>query len=349
MNEFALLKQEEVKVLDAQLRDRDAAIDGAEEFEKKRSGLEIQIGEIKGQSDNDNAKKLRAEAEKLDMEIRQLEEELLQMKAQYRRLVDKANQTESAMQSRLSSFNASLGIVDSEIARFLKRPPIEQSLQIPGFEASVEDFYALHPQRRTLAMAKDHWQEEKVIIQRRKEDVEAEKEALNDGSGIWRQVTEEINAFEKLLREQTQKLSQSQGGGAEDMSRVLARMDNTMEFLERQFQHAQDRGWNLLVCCVGAELEAFREGKSLLVNTLGLVQEGEEHALQGEELTQYSGATNGAVANGSNESLNDTLREMTAENADSRPAGPPPAKTQIDSRSESEDDDPGPAFLISHA
>lgn len=344
MKELVILKEQEIKVLDGQQRKREKAIQSVEVFEEKKVGLETQIAEIQNASDNKNASDLKADAEQLESEIRQLEDEIAEKKARHQHLINQANQTASSVQSKLSSFEASMKMLDSDIKEFLKRPPIEQSLHTMASNAAP-GLYALNPKRRTLNMAKEHWLDEEESLSNRKHDVEVEMNALKEGSVMWRAVVSEINSFEDWLQHETGHLSKNVGHN--DMSAVLQRMGDIIQTLEQRFEVAEDNGWNLLVCSIGAELEAYREGKVLLSQTFGLVQGDVGDKDQGtpeEDLPR-----NGGMMHGSNESLKATMFEMSLDEGKEEASHAAASHSSVaDQHSESEDDGPGADFLISH-
>lgn len=352
MNDFALLKEEELKVLNEQERRREQAIRKVKVFEDKKAGLSKQISEIENEEGAQLVHSIKAEAENLESEIKRLEDELAEKKARHRHLISQASQRESAVQSKLSSFEASMKILDSEIRRFLKQPPIEQSLVV-GEDDTVAagDFYALTPKRRTLDLAKDHWQGEEAMLRDRKKDVAAEMAALKEGSKMWREIVAEINSFETWLRKQTHELSRTQSTAPNDIADTLTRVDNMIGMLEQRYQSAEENGWNLLVCCIGAELEAFNEGKKLLSQTVGLAQaNGEEGSRRSadSDLLQYKSASeNDEGSHGSNESLKATMLAMDGA-LDAGLLQRPSQESVPASHSESEDEGPGPDFLISH-
>ena len=350
MSDFVLLRQEEIRILDRQLDDREDALRNVDMFEEKRAALDMEVARIRNEDDSQKAKSIRSEADQLGIEIQELETKLLEMKARYRILVDEAAQNDSSVQSKLSSYTASLVLLDSNIRKFLAKPPIQQSLDHDKLDTRLEDFYALNPKRRTLGMAKDHWQQEATRLKRRREDVIKEMTALEEGGAVWRGVVDEVNNFEKSLKEQTHETSASQQDTNQEMSKTLARMEATIEFLDSQFRFAEENGWNLLLCCIGAELEAFREGKAILEETVGIVDKnGVENGVPKApgELMQYGGDPNGGSAHGSNESLNTTLLQMNGV-VRKAPQDNPANDSGMGTRSESDDEDPSPEFLISH-
>lgn len=351
MEEFVLLKEEELRVLSEQERRREQALKRVKVFEDKKAGLSTTIAEIKNEEGAQLANSIKTEAENLELEIKRLEDELAEKKARHRHLISQASQRESSVQSKLSSFETSMKMLDSEIETFLRRPPIEQSLQVGQHNAiAAGDFYALNPKRRTLDLAKDHWQGEAAMLRDRKEDVASEMAALKEGSEIWRGIVTEINHFEKWLQKQTKELPRTQSDGPSDMSIALSRIDSLIALLAQRYQLAEDNGWNLLLCCIGAELEAYREGRALLSQTLGLIQEshGDDQATLESELIQYGGPDeNGQGLHGSNESLKATILAMDGA-VDDRPQEMSSGGTMPESHWESEDEGPGPDFLISH-
>ncbi len=395
MHDFAALKQEEERILETQVQEREDALKRVEAFMSKREGIQSEINSITSETGAQSAGHLRAEANELDTQIRELENRLFEMKARHRHLTDEAQQLENSVQSKLSSYNASFDLLDKDIKRFLARPPIVQASTgiarnpVEGSGGSAESFYALTPKRRTLQMANDHWRDEREDLRRRKEAIEWEKTALQDGGRVWREVVTEIQTFEKDLKGQMQKLSMgpvSQQERDEGMTAVLNSMDKTMEFLERHLQEAEEKHWKLLICCMGAELEAFREGREILIDASGLrdthveqeaeqngsLEEGDTSAAapespdeaflplakadadtEGDSTLDYGYGTGSTVLSRPNPDQKGdgkrTSSELLPDLATARTRTG--TGTGIDSRSsesELEDDDPGPDFLISH-
>ena len=366
MRQFADLRAGEVAVIESQFDRRMAAIRAADSLGDKRTGLENQVASAKDQAINVNAAELRDEAQKLEQEMRRLEDELAVMRMRHAQLVKQATQTENAVESKLSSFNESIKLVDSEIRDFLKRPPVESEIPFIGSDTSAE-FYKLHPKRRTLGMAKAQWRDEARALDAFKESVEEDMRALRDGREIWRTIVLEINAFEKWFKAEMKRPPQGPNTHPENMHEILVRIEEMTETLDRHLQEALEKDWHLLIAAIGAELEAFREGKELFRKIAGLppaadgdvFQRGEELVslrggaadgtsfLQSEEGKQLGSSRGGAALfNGSNESLNATLREMKLGGQEELTEEVP--RPVSEPRSESEDDGPGPDLLISH-
>jgi hypothetical protein len=414
MREFAALKREEERYIGAQVQEREDALDHVEAFMSKRDGIQSEIASISSESSAQSVGHLRAEANGLDIQIRELENKLFEMKARHRHLIDEAQQVENSVQSKLSSYNASLELLDNEIKQFLARPPISQpgSATAPDSANSTFDrgsFYALNPKRRSLQMANEHWREEREELKRRKKAIERERTALEDGGRVWREVMNEVQTFEKDLKAQMQKLSinsTSQQERDEGMATLLSKMEKTMDLLEGRLQDAEQKDWKLLICCIGAELEAFREGREMLTDASGLghthaqgkqengpVDDGDDgdnvkaaaaasisvdfltdaplpqpEASLTEDATtdheyEYEYGTGSAILSkarptrDTNINGNDRHNELLLPDRARAETGTGPGKGKgtgtvlpyVDSRSsESENDDPGPDFLISH-
>jgi hypothetical protein len=409
MRDFAILKDEEITILESQYLMRDRAAKQAQAYEDKRAALESEASTVKNDGSASMAAGIRNEAQELDMEIKELEIRLMEMRARHRHLLDRANQLESSVAAKLSSYNSSIAIVDMEIRKFLRRPPIEQSLPSPGSGGAELGMYALKPERRTLEMAKEQWKAEQEILAQRRADVENERRALQEGRKMWQSAVQRITDFEKSLRAQTKSLSQSQlqPGDAAPAAQLLSDLSSLIESLESDVSHAESNDWNLLICCLGAELEALREGRAILEQALGIVTEDMTNSMSkpqadhvddqdqdapDDNLIRFGGNANDGVryspGASSNKSLEETLKEFgngePSETGGGRPGrkktekegtstreelktaarqnqilrtvaarsgsvlgfgfGPTP-----DSRSDTEDDDPGPDFFISHA
>jgi hypothetical protein len=392
MQDFAALKQEEEKILDSQLQARQNALHRIESFNAKRAGLTTEISSITSEPSAQSAHRLRTEANVIEVEIKELEGRLFEMKARHRHLVDEAQRVENSVQSKLSSYNASLELLEKEISGFLARPPVEQSIATAissprddgarsrGTLSETASFHSLHPKRRTLDMATEHWQQEAQELQRRKAEIEREKTALEEGSTLWREVVAEIQSAEKEIKSQMSKLSssppfssmppQESDAGIEG---VLMKMDHTIDMLAGQLKLAEEKDWKLLICAIGAEWEAFREGREMWIEACGLqlnhdrLQDPEtQNGLVDFADEDREGGTPDLDSPGETFLRQPSLSADDEDAADGeeasgsvilskRPDGQEVGDQELlsglartDSRSESEDEDPGPDFLISH-
>ncbi|KAL9607459.1 MAG: hypothetical protein Q9167_007635 [Letrouitia subvulpina] len=130
------------------------------------------------------------------------------------------------------------------------------------------------------------------------------------------------------------------------MEKVLKKMALARGKVEEGLKTAEEKGWNLLVVCIGAELEALMEGEGLLKGALGLdleldngdaAEEGRRdmndaaHGLgngNGDVELQSLGRTNGSQGTRDMEELNGVGEEEGREEP-------------------YDDDEPGPELLFS--
>lgn len=384
MQDFAKLKEEELKILDSQSQGRRSALDKLEAFQGKRSGLQLQIDAIKQEGTSASSDQLHKEAQEIGLEIRELEDKLFELKARQRHVLAQASQIENTVNSKLSSYTSSLELVDREIKQYLKQPPLRSTLPIPA--GLGQSMYDLKPERRTLAMAKEQWSNEQAFLDAKRTEAEQEKAALQAGSTMWRESVERINLFEKDLRAATRDPPQSEStttpSAERRMHTLLPELDSTITLLTQNLHLAESKQWNLLICCLAPELEALTQGRSLLRQTLGLPpldsvpwpdvnedqQEEHEHdsELDGPPHDLLNGRSS-SPSGESNKSLEETLkafrdpepppadpkgktalRTSQVQNDSNRGFGFGATKVTADS-SESEEDDPGPDFLLSHS
>lgn len=272
------LREEERELLGFRDGERKDALIEVDEFSTKKSGLEEAISSIRNDRDSQRSTQLKDEAHTLVSEIRELETRLYEMKARHRHVMQEISEIENSVESKLSSYNASLSLVESNIRKYLQNPPLH-----PLSPTTDEPtFYSLHPKRRTLDMAREHWKAEQDRIHRRQSEVDAEIQALEAGGGVWKQVVTEVTGFEKRLRAEMRRSiqTQSQVLEADGSSRaqteddpakvILEDLQVTTKRVEGQLEIAEDRGWKLLMCCIGAELEALREAREMLLDVFNV-------------------------------------------------------------------------------
>jgi hypothetical protein len=114
----------------------------------------------------------------------------------------------------------------------------------------------------------------------------------------------------------------------------LEQMEATISFLEEKLELATARAWNLLVCAIGAELEAFVQGKTVLEEALGVKRKGKERAVN--TLLDFS---NGEHEHG---------EEMTGSAIRVGVRSPPKPSLPKPKLYDTEDEDPDPELMISH-
>jgi hypothetical protein len=273
IQQLASVKAEELNYLDEDLQDLHGIVGQTDAWTKKRTRLEQKIQDIEqGESSASRTQALHAEASELEREIRQKEEELAALKARHRSVLAELDSGENAVEAKLSSYKASLAILDKNVAGFLSRPPDTNHVSL-----SSSSYLSLPPRRRTLDMAHEYWTEEHTRLIEKCEEVDIERAALDEGAILWNDVVKRITSFETLLQDMMRSPSR-----APAPSKITAKMDATIAYLEEKLDFVKSREWNLLFLAIGAELEAFKQGQDVLEEALGVKKsrKGKERAVE---------------------------------------------------------------------
>jgi hypothetical protein len=375
MSDLLSLREEERRLIQSRIQQRQDTIAEIDTFANKKERLEKTISDIENDREGKRARELKGEAKSLEQEIEELELKLADMKARHRHIIQEVSRIENSVDAKLSSYKESLSIVDIEISRYLGSPPL-QPLR-PDVDRS--SFYSLHPKRRTLEMARDHWRTEQTELKERLHNVDLEIAALDDGGPLWQSVVKEISAFERRLKGEMQQsiiLSKSMLPDVENLAdqqeqgkRIIADLEITTRLIEEKLEVAEEKDWRLLVCSIGAELQALREAQSLLKQAFDY-----EQPTEGKESPPIFGtAVNNDNENNNNNDQSRTTKETKDTNSSTLPNPPPPTITiaseddehadeppayllkdlmsddvkSTSFRSEDEDDEPDPAWLLS--
>jgi predicted nucleic acid-binding Zn-ribbon protein len=324
------LKLQEARVLEDEVLQRDDVLSAVQSFERKSAGLQGHIRDIESEDTTRRVNELKGEEKTLDHEIHELETRLYEMKARQRHLLREIDGLNNSVQSKLSSYKSALVLADKDIKNFLARPP----LQSTNHTAAAAGIWSLPRERRTLEMAKEHYTDEQHALRTRLSTVEEEKNALEDGAAVWEEVVQEVSSVEKALREEMQLIrpplldSDSAKPAAEGMRNILQIMQRARSRIESRLDLAEAKNWKLLVCCIGAELEALVEGQGVLE---GAFEASEPGRGKGKGKMNGHGAGMSLLGEeGPDLEHADELLSMERE------------------RSEDEDDGPGPELLISH-
>ncbi|KAF3399548.1 hypothetical protein DPV78_006419 [Talaromyces pinophilus] len=376
MSDLLSLREEEKRLLRRQIQQRQDAIKEVDTFANKKAGLEKTLSDLENDREGNRARKLKGEAKGLEQEIEELELKLADMKARHRHIIQEVSRIENAVDAKLSSYKESLSILDTEVRRYLETPP----LQPLHHDVKTSSFYSLNPKRRTLELAREHWQTEQSELAKRQESVDLEIAALDDGGPVWQTVVKEISNFERRLRDGMQQsliLSKSsmlpsdneEGLKREQGKTIIEDLEATTRLIEEKLELAEEKDWKLLVCSIGTELAALREAQVMLKQMFGYTdQEDPEH--------QITGATETKTARNSISNLRGSDQRQESQgvelnSATTRKEYPPPISVSQDDehadepppdllkdmtseelksttfRSEDEDDEPDPAWLLS--
>ena len=126
-------------------------------------------------------------------------------------------------------------------------------------------FLATHHQASPTT-AIEAWTLEKEALEEQKEQCKTEAEALRDGIVMWEDVLALVKEFEKSLKSQLSSSSPSQA----TKETLLRGIEDIIEKLDQRLTVAEERNWKLLVCSIGTELQAFKEAREMMRQSLGL-------------------------------------------------------------------------------
>ena len=336
ISDLASLKFEEGRVIEVELLEREQVLSTVQQFEAKMDGLKGHMNRIKSEDKTRKVEELKGEERALGQEIQELETRLWEMKAKHRQLLQEIEGLDNSVQSKLSSYQSALVLAEKESRTFIERPPIQGSMT-----TSIPGLWSLPVERRTLQMVRDQYADEQDILRKRLDDVEMERVALADGSGIWHEVVDEVNGVEMLLREEMREMQAPlvQGNGNDNaiggMKKILNHMSKARSQIASKLEISEARDWKLLICCIGAELEAMNEGQTVLQRALEAAERsGGKGYVSKDGNTPVMGARSVSSVE-----LSGCLEEL-GKQEQAEPRG-------ISDRSEDEDDGPGPDLLIS--
>lgn len=298
-----LKRDENAHIVDA-MAQREDALNYLDGLGTRNSDIQAELHDLEENGDEPLAKELRelgTQHGALSEEIRQLEERLAAMRFQCRTLEERMDDIKNKREAGLSGYHGALRDVTNEVKAFVQHPPIQpldpdllnHGGEVEGDPAASGgvEFMRLIPERRTLEMAKSWWEAEMSVLERCKERIDTDRLALEEGGQVWDKVTQLVSTFEADLRQAMQNGAASPSDSTskgkekvpsleETISSQLSRMKQVIDELESYMRLAEEKHWNLLICAIGAELEAFKEGANVFE---GLVNPPEEHPASAQD------------------------------------------------------------------
>lgn len=259
------VKGEEIEEIDEDIREKEGTIEKIDGWAQKREKLREAERHVEANEDTVRARRLRKEAEALQVEINHVELQLADMKSRQRKLLREATAAENAVQAKMATYTSSLRLLEEDVQKFLSINATNSGSRPSSSDGSVS-IWQLPLKRRTLDMAKQHWTEERKSILHQRESVELEKSALDEGAVLWKDIVVQLTDFERFLRKRmaTSTNANQEGDGPEAGPELLNRMDALISNLESKSDLAVAKQWNLLIAAIGAELDALRQGRQLL-------------------------------------------------------------------------------------
>ncbi|KAM0344111.1 hypothetical protein ACHAPU_007832 [Fusarium lateritium] len=365
------LKSEEDSHLNTALEQRKDALAYLDKMSKRRDDIYSELHALEDDEQEPLGQELRelgAEQQALDHDIRLLEEKLVGMRNRRRWVREKMEDVKNRREAGLSGYRAAGRDVDTEVRTLIQRPPIAP-LDIDALGTATKahskenldmlrgtEFLQLRPERRTVEMARTWWEGEIAVLERRKAQIAEDRQALDEGSEVWSEVTGLVAQFESKLRELV-KASQARDADEEPQQAViqnqLSEINAVVEELEKRLQLAESKHWNLLICAIGAELEAFLEAKAVLMATFAVPDESvttEDHPEQSVSTDNTEEASQESREESHDESDNEVPADLLVSRFEDHDHDPPdsPQQQSVVLRRDSSENDVPAEFLVEH-
>lgn len=303
------LKADEDAHVEAAIAQRKDALSYLNRMSSRRDKINTELQTLEDDSEEPLGKELQElglEHDNLGQEIKLLEKKLVGMRNRRRQLRDRIDNVKNRREAGLSGYRAAGRDVDLEMQNLIHRPPIAPldldairetgqngtatvSLESPG----GLEFLRLRPERRTVGMARAWWEGEISILEHRRAQILSDRQALDEGAKVWSEVIQLVIDFESQLRTMVKASLTSDRQGTTDtqqatLQKQLAGVGSVASELEKRLQLAEEKHWNLLICAIGAELEAFIQAKDMLSSTLEPVDDGDGDEEPEDETAQSS-------------------------------------------------------------
>jgi hypothetical protein len=287
------LKAEEDARVNAAISQRKTALARLRKVSGRQNKVTTELKLLEEDDDEPLGKELReleAKRGSLTQEIKELEERLVGLRDKRRWVDDRIHDVRNRREAGLSGYRGALKDVEAEVNAIVRRPPVKPLDRefwrgLGGneggegdLEPGGEEFMSLIPERRTLDMAKTWWEAEIRALEKRRKEVDKNREALERGEEMWRETMDLVNTYESGLAKLTKghisvpviaKGKEKDDGQGGIVQHLLSEMGAVTGALEHKLQVAEKNSWNLLICAIGAELDAFKEAERVLRLTLG--------------------------------------------------------------------------------
>jgi hypothetical protein len=190
-----------------------------------------------------------------------------------------------------------------------------------------------------LDLAHEYWAEEHTRLIEKCEEVDIERAALDEGAILWNDVVKQIISFETSLQDMMQQKPRSLSS-----SKVLENMLATIKFLEEKSDFVREREWNLLFIAINAELEAFKQGKDMLEDALGVKKskKGKEKVVENLVDTNEESRKSPKSAESAEEEISRSAIRIPKDPKELLVSSPKPSFFDTDN------EDPDPDLMISH-
>ncbi|MCJ1377328.1 hypothetical protein MMC17_000422 [Xylographa soralifera] len=278
LHDLVQVKAQEEAVLAAQLGQHEDTLTEMEAAEAKRKGImgRIEAIERNGREGMEAVDKLEREERDIERTILETEERLAELRVRLKRVRARREEGGNRLDARLSSWRAAL--------EGLERAVGERWLGDKGTGLRKgKGVLALPRERRTLGLVRESVKEERAEVEGKLVRVEREREACGRGAEVWGGVITTIEEVERRLKAELRSTKSAkkkpkldtgereqveETAGEGGMEAMLQHTTSALSTLSTQLDLAESQGWKLLVCSIGAEVEALREGREMLLSAL---------------------------------------------------------------------------------
>lgn len=260
MHDLLRVEQEEFRLAGAALQRERAQLQRFSSWISQREELRAAIGKIRqDKQQGGRIVELQSEAAAVAEQIDNLEAQLTELKSRQRAVKLELASLENSVESELSSYTASLALLDREVDQHVKasigltsRPSHSQTATLPK---SVSGGHALEALRDCALQ-----DEEKTLADRDRHELETQ--ALEQGIPVWNKVVGLVTSFERLLQREIGCVNSEDASSR--LQSLLVKLDSTIAVIESELDMAEVKDWKLLMCAIGAELDALSQGREVL-------------------------------------------------------------------------------------
>jgi len=277
MTELASLRCNESHIISEELHNVEANSATIRAWQTQRARLEKEIDHLQQTPESVQLRKLEEDNAALDNQIEALEIQLAELQSRRRAGRLEVQAGKNRVNATLSSYYAALELVDRDVDAFLAG--FNQSRDMRGSQTTAARWMSQtggSGVRMTLKDAAEKVSTQADLLREANTAATAEQAALTAGIEVWTEVLNGIRTFEKTLALHLRRCGEPRKniarGGTEGTTdeEVLELMDQTMAGLEARLAHVEEQGWNLLVCAIAAEVQAFGLGREMLAQMLGV-------------------------------------------------------------------------------
>lgn len=256
MHALSLVSLELYARADRRVHDEQHASVRVSEWITRRSSLQRTIADTdRDPHTGGRLATLRDEAGAVQEQIDALESQLLELRSRQRAVQLELSAVTNTVEAQMSSYTAALALLDLEADRYITSTRLSTSAGDP-LAKSVMGGNALEAlQERT------HKEEKRA--RRARDAYEEAVNALKEGAPVWARVVKTVSEYERVLGREIVRANDEDS--AQRFPALLRELEDVIGLVETELVVAEAKGWTLLVCAIGAELEALTRGCEVLV------------------------------------------------------------------------------------